>query len=147
MDLFLQMAQSLALPTSVQQFLGAIHVKLQARAPFRRLQQQVNFRIMAERFKMAHSLRRILNGFPVDHGAGAKFQGQVKALQRQPLQNLQLNLAHQLDMNLPQALVPNQPQLRVLLLQLPQLAQSDHRVAAWGQDRLIGQRRFQHRRS
>ena len=48
-------------------------------------------------------------------------------------------------MNLPQPLVPHQPQLRVLLLQLPQLAQGDHGVAARGQNDLIGQGRLQHR--
>ena len=79
-NLFLQMAEGLALPAPVQQLFGAVRVELQPRAPLRRLQQQVDFGIMAQRLKMAHPFHRVFNGLPIGHGAGSEFQGQAKAL-------------------------------------------------------------------
>ena len=93
---------------------------------------------------MSHTLHGVGNGFLVENPP--VFQGyiQTEALAHQALENLQLYLAHKLDMNLPA--IQQQPQLGVLFLQLAQLGQHHRRVTAFGQAHPVGHHRFQHRR-
>ena len=61
------------------------------------------------------------------------------------MQHLQLDLAHQLDMDLAQGLVPDHMELGLLLFQPVKLAQRGVHIRALGQQHLIAQHRLQHR--
>ena len=92
---------------------------------------------------MAHPLHRGGDGLPVDDAPRPEGDLQAEPLPGQPPQDLQLDLTHELDVDLPELLVPHQPQLRVLLLQLPQLGHGGVRILAPGQQHLTGEDRLQ----
>ena len=76
---------------------------------------------MAQGLKVAYSLHGLQNGLLVNDAALAEGDIQTKAVRNQLLQYLQLDLAHELQVNFPAVLVPGYVELRVLLLQLAEL--------------------------
>ena len=69
---FLQMGQNQPLPVPVQFVLAAGGSHRQPAARLSRLQQKMHLRIMPQRFKMAHALHGIRNGFLVYNISGPK---------------------------------------------------------------------------
>ena len=92
---------------------------------------------------MAHALHRGGDGLPVDDAAGAEGDRQAEALGRQRLENLQLNLPHELDVDLPQPLVPHEVELGILLLQQEELAQGGVGILPLGEEHLVDEHRLQ----
>lgn len=74
---------------------------------------------------------------------GAEGDRQAEALGRQRLENLQLNLPHELDVDLPQPLVPHEVELGILLLQQAELAQGGVGILPLGEEHLVGEHRLQ----
>ena len=82
---------------------------------------------------------------PVADGAGAEPHLQAEPLPEHPLEDLQLDLAHQVDPDLPGLLVPAHMELWVLLLELPQVPEGRVGVCPLRQQHLIGEHRLQGR--
>ena len=139
------MGQHQPLPAALQLVLRAGGGEHQAAAPLPRLQQQVDLRIVAQGLKVADALHRGGDGLPVADGAGAEGHLQAEPLPEHPLQDLQLDLPHQLDVDLPGLLVPGDVELGVLLFQLAELLQGRVGVHPLRQQHLIGQHRLQGR--
>lgn len=137
------MGEHQPLPVPVQHVLGAGGGQLQAAPPGERLQQQVNLGIVAQGLVVAHALHRGGDGLPVDDAAGAEGDRQAEALGRQRLENLQLNLPHELDVDLPQPLVPHEVELGILLLQQEELAQGGVGILPLGEEHLVDEHRLQ----
>ena len=100
---------------------------------------------MAQRLIVAHPLHGLGDGLLVQDAAGAELHFQPEPLGQQAAQHLQLDLAHQLDMDLAQRLVPYHMELGFLFFQPVQLAQCRMHVGPLRQQHLIAQHRFQHR--
>ena len=103
----------------------------------------MHLRIVPQWLKMSHTLHGVLDGFFIEDPPVFKGHIQTKALGDQTSQNFQLDLAHDLHMDLLAALVPKNVQLGILLFQKPQLLQGGHGVGAGRQYGLIGHHRFQ----
>ena len=85
MFLFFQMRQDQPLPVSIQHIFTAGSRDLYPAARRSRFQDQVHFRIMAQRLKMSHAFYSIGNGFFIHNAAGAKFHFYAKPVKDQPL--------------------------------------------------------------
>ena len=107
-----------SLPVPVQHVLTASRAKLQAAARLTRFQQQMYFRVMPERFIMAHSLHGIHYRFLVDDTSLIKRNILAESLPDLVPQNLDLHLTHQLDLNLRRLFFPCDVKLRLLLFKL-----------------------------
>ena len=83
------------------------------------------------------------DGLPVDDAALSKGHLHPEPVLDQAGQHLQLDLPHQLEVDLPQGLAPHHPELGVLLLQLAQVGEHGVGVTALGQQHLIGEHRLQ----
>ena len=143
MRLFLQRGQDQPLPAPLQPVFRAVGGKLQSAPPLQRLQQQMDLRIMAQGLVMAHPFHRSGDGLPVDNASGTEGDRQAKPVGDQALQYLQLDLAHKLNVDLPQRTVPDDVQLGVLLLELAQLVQGGGKIGPFLQKHLIGEHRLQ----
>ena len=93
----------------------------QAAAPWQRLQEQVHLRVMAKGFKVADPHHRLANSLPVDDLSLGKSCLHAEAVPDQPSQDLRLHLSHELHVDLVQLLLPQKLQLRLFLLQAPEL--------------------------
>ena len=115
-----QMGQNQPLPVAIQIVFrqGRGHRDSTARLP--RLQQNMSFGIMTERLKMTRTFDRRGDGLAVQDGAGAKRHIQPEPVVQRLLDDLQLDRAHQLHMNLGQPLHPDHMQQRVFVFQLTQ---------------------------
>ena len=129
-----QMGQDQPLPTALQLVLRAGRPELQAAAPLPRLQQQMDLCIVAQGLKVADALYWGGDGLPITDGAGAEG-------------HLQLDLPHQLHVDLAGLLIPGNVELGILLLQLAQIAQGSVGIRPLRQQHLIGQHRLQRRGS
>ena len=142
--LFRHVGQNQALIGAIQHIRGADRVEHQSRARLPRLQQQMHLRIVAQRLKMPHTLHGVPDGFLVEDPPGTQLNIQRKPLRHQLPEDLQLHLTHDLHLNA--AAFPEDVQLGVFLLQLPQPGQHRHGIAASGQLHPIGHDRLQQRR-
>ena len=79
----------------------------------------------------------------VQNAPCAEVHGEAKPLENQPAEDLQLDLPHQADMNLLEAFVPDDVELRVLLRQETELVQCCMRIRAFRQEQTVVQHRFQ----
>ncbi len=140
-----QVGEDEPLPVPVQHVLSAGGEELQAAAPRAGLQQQVDLRVVPQGLKVTHPLHRRGDGLPVDDAPCAEADLQAEPLRDEHPQDLQLDLPHELDMDLPQRFIPDDMELGVLLLELPELQQRPVGVAARGQQHLIGEHRLQSR--
>ena len=145
MLLFLKMRQHQPLPVLVQHLFPAVGSELHPAAPGQRLQLKVDFRIVAQGLVVAHAFHGFGDGLLIQDAAGAEADLQPVPLGQQAFQHLQLNLAHQLDMDLAQGLVPDHMELGLLFFQPMELSQRGVHVCALGQQHLIAQNRLQHR--
>ena len=143
MAFFHQVGQDQPLPVQVQLIGGAGRGQPQAAAPGAGFQQQVDLGVVPQRLKVAHPLHRAGDGLPVDDVSRAEGHLRPETLLNQTGHHLQLDLAHELEVNLPQSLVPHHPQLGVLLLQLTEIAQHGMRITGGRQQYLISQHRLQ----
>ena len=125
---------------AVQHIQGANAVKHQPAALGQGLQENMALGIVAQGLKMPHALHRCGNGLFVENALVVQLNVQPEPLGHQTAENFQLHLAHDLHMNLP--LLPQQMELGVLLLQLPQLGQHLGRVRPLGQIHPIGHYRL-----
>ena len=82
---------------------------------------------------MPHTLDGLFNRFPVHDPAGVYAHVHVKALFYESSQHLSLHLAHELNMDLAQLLVPANTKLRILILEQAQLLKRRLRVGGLGQ--------------
>ena len=144
MLLFFQVGQHKALPVLVQHFLAAVGGKLQPAAPGQGFQQQMHLGVVAQGFVVAHALHGLGDGLLIKDAPGAELHVQPEALGQQAAQHFQLHLAHELDVDLTQRLVPHNVQLGFLLLQPVQLAQSGVHVGPLRQQHLVTKHRLQH---
>ena len=101
----------------------------------------MDLRIVPQGLKVAHPLHRRGDGLPVDDAPCAEADLQAEPLRDEHPQDLQLDLPHELDVDLPQRFIPDDMELGVLLLELPELQQRRVGVAARGQQHLIGEHR------
>ena len=99
-----------------QHILRAGRGKLKPRAPLQRLQQQMHLRIVAQRLEVADADDRGGDGLMIDHRAGAELHRKAEPVQQHPLQDLQLDRAHELDVDAARPLLPDHVELGVLLL-------------------------------
>ena len=141
--LFPEVGQDQALPVGRQLVLRTNSGELEAAAPRQGLQKQVDLGVMPQGLEMAHALHRGGNGLPVDHPARAESGVDAETLLQAALENFDLDLAHQLDPDLPTG--PGHVELGVFLLQLPQGLQGRGgvrvRLDPIGQHRLQGRNR------
>ena len=140
-----QVGQNQPLPVEVQPVGGAIGVQHHSAAARRALHEEMHLRIVAQRFKMTHTLHQAVNGLLIHDAAAAEGYLQPKPAADLLLQHLLLHRAHQVHVDLLPALVPHDAQQRVFLLQLPQLGQHQMGVCPLGQDEAIVQNRLQSR--
>ena len=114
------MGQNQPLPIAVQIVFGQGrgHSDSAARLPW--FQQDMCFGIMTERLKMTRTFDRRGDSLAVQDGAGAKRHIQPEPVVQRLLDDLQLDRAHQLHMNLGQPLHPDHMQQRVFVFQLAQ---------------------------
>ena len=89
---------------------------------------------------MAYSLYGVLNGLFVEDFGVAELDIQLEPLLYQAFQYFQLNLAHDLHLDL--LALPGHVQLGFLLFQLPQLGKHHRRVCPGGQHQMIGHHRL-----
>ena len=136
-----QMRQNQTLPIAIQLVLTANRIKFQACAALQRFQQQMHLCIMAQRFKMSHTLDRCRNRLFVYNMTFSKRDIKSKAFRYHALENFQLNFTHELNMNLLQAFIPYNMQLRIFFFQLFDAAQCRRDVCALRQNQLIRQHR------
>ena len=99
--------------------------------------------IVAQGLKVAHTFHGVQYGFFVVDPAAAQGNIQGKALGDDAAQHLQLDLTHDLQVDLLQPVIPDQVQLRIFLLQLPQLGQDSEGVGTLGKLHPVGHHRFQ----
>ena len=91
---------------------------------------------------MAHALHGIGNGLPVQNLSGSQLQFQLIALPGQAAEHFRLDLAHEPQLDLPQAAVPGHMQLRVLFPQFPELGQHRHGIRSPREQHPVGQHRL-----
>ncbi len=125
------------LPVRIQIIRAARGCYLNAGTSLARLEQQVHLRIVPQRFKMPDTLHRLRNRLLVDDVPGAEHDCHAEALLDQTRQHLDLYLSHHLDVKLLQLLVPQDMQLRILLLELFQFAAHLNRADFLRQENLI----------
>ena len=142
---FFQMGKDQSLPVQIQIVGTAEGIEHQTTAPGTGFQQQMDLRIMAQRFKMAYAFHRLSDGFLIDDTSLSEGYVKGKSLANLPLKHLQLHLAHKLHLYFPQAFVPKDVQLRVFLLQLTQFTHGFGQITILRQQHPIGQHRFQQR--
>ena len=145
MLLFFQVGENQPLPVPIQHLLPAVGVKLHPAAPGQRFQLQMHFGVVAEGLVMAHALHRLGDGFLIQYTALAELHRKVKPPFQQALEDFQLDLPHELNVDLAQGLVPDHMELGFLLFQPVEGRQGRVDVRPLGQNHLIIQHRLQHR--
>ncbi len=78
---------------------------------------------MAQGLVVAHALHGFGDGLLIQDAAGSEAYLQTVPLGQQAFEHFQLDLAHELDMDLAQRLVPDHMELGLLLFQPVELAQ------------------------
>ena len=143
-DLFAEVGDDELLILQIQHIGGADRIEDQTGASRQRLQQQVALGVMPQGLKVAHALHRVGDGLLVENPPVLQGHIQIKPLLHQRPENFQLDLAHDLHMDLASLL--QEVKLGVFLLQLPQLGPHHRRVCPLGQGHPVGHDGLQHRR-
>ena len=99
--------------------------------------------VVPERFKVANALDAGADRLAAEDAALVEADLEPEAPLYEALHDFELHLAHELQVRLAQARVPDDVEGRVLLFQLPELAERRLRVAALGQQHPIAQHRLQ----
>ena len=100
--------------------------------------------VVAQRLIVSHALDRVGDGLPIKKTPPVKVQLQAKALPGHVPEYFQLHGTHQVDADLAKRLVPAHAQLRILLLEHPQLLQHSERVRPGAGD-AVGEQALEHR--
>ena len=146
MFFFFQMCQDQTLPVFIQHIFTAIGQKMHSASGFSRLQQQMDFRVMPERFKMSDSLHGISDRFFIYNISGSELHTHTKPFRDHTFQDLCLDFSHQLRVDLSQAFIPYNMEQRFFLFQLLQILQHFMHITILRNPDLISQYRFQHRK-
>ena len=152
MELLRQVGEDEPLPVPRQAVLRTEGGEAQAAPRLSGLQQEVDLRVVAQRLIVAHPLRRGGDGLPVDDAPGAEVHLHPEAGGDEGAQDLQLDLSHELEMDLLEALVPEDVELGVLLRQELELVQRRvgvHKgpaLAVLRQEEAVAEHRLQVRR-
>ncbi len=94
---------------------------------------------MAQRLEVANALYGCSDGFAIDDIARAKFHREAEPVGNLAAQYLQLYLAHQVNADLAQRIVPHNGKLRLFFLQLAQVGKCCLRIGPFGQQHLTGE--------
>ena len=130
----LQMGHDQALPVEGQIVDGTAALKDQSAAGFTGLQQQVDLCVVAQGLEMADALHGVSNGLLVDDPGGSELDLHVEAVLDQALQDLPLDLTHDLDSDLLFLLIVGQAEHGILFLQGAQLSVGRVEVLSGRQD-------------
>ena len=122
MLLFFQMRKDQPLPVPIQKILTAVSIKQNTTPPLQRLQQQMYFRIVTQRFKMPDAFHWLCNRLFINNTALSKRDCHAKPLFDQALQDLNLYISHQFCMDLGALFFPHNMKLRFFFLQLTQFS-------------------------
>ena len=131
----LEMGQYETLPVDGQRIGGAVGSELKTAATRERLQQKMHLGIVSKRLEMAHTLDRSCNRFLVQDATGRKSDLDTIAFLHHTLQDLGLDLTHEMNVNLLLRTVPADMELREFVgerLQLPIELQRIHICANLG---------------
>ena len=130
----LQVGQDQALPVERQVVDSAAALEDQAGPRFPGLQKEMDFRVVAQGFEVADALRRLRDGLFIDDAGGSEFHPHAEAVLDHALQDLALDLAHDLDCDLLFLLVIGEAEHGILLLQGAELAVGREEVLAGRQE-------------
>ena len=144
--LFFQMGEHQSLPVPVQHILAAFRSKMHPGASLPGFQPQMHFRIMAQRLKMPHALHRFFNGLFINDIPLSEHHQHMEPFFDQALEDLGLDVSHDLDMDFPQPLIPYYVHLRDFLFQLFQIPQHSVDITVIRKDHTTGQHRLQDRK-
>ena len=140
-----QMGKDQPLPVPIQYVFSAVRSELHAGAAFARFQKKMDFRIVAEWFKMSCSLSRSFYGFLIYDIPLAKLDENSKTLFYKALQYFRLYFAHKLNMDLSQLLFPLHMKFWLLFFQLAKILQHHMSITALRQFYTISKDRLQNR--
>ena len=116
----LEMGHDQPLPVECQVIDTAPALKDQAAPRLSGLKEEMDLRIVPQRLEVADSLRRFCDSLLINDPGRAEIHLHAKPFQDQPLQDLPLDPAHDLDSDLFFLLVIGEVKHRILLLQSPQ---------------------------
>ena len=142
--LFRHVGQNQALIAGVQNVGGADGVKNQPAPPAQRFQQHMNLGIVAQRLEMSDAFHPIFDGFLVEDLPIVQRHIHPESLLHQRAENFQLHPAHDLHVN--PAALPENVELGIFFLQLPQLGQCGGGIGAGRKLHPVGHHRLQNRR-
>ena len=143
MPLLLQVCHDQALPVDRQYIGSAAVLKYKAAPGHAGLQQQMHFRIMAQRLKVPHAFHCPCNSLLIDDRGIAEVHAKPQALPDHALQDLLLNLSHDLGCDLLLLFIITQMQGRILFFQNREVLISFEQVFAGRQDHFAAQDRLQ----
>ena len=105
----------------------------------------MDFGVVPQWLKVSHALHSTRDGFFVEDPLIFQCDIQLESLFHKALEYFQLDLAHDLHMDL--SALPQQMELRIFLFQQPQLGQHGQGVFPLGQRHPVSHDRLQYRRS
>ena len=132
-----------SLPVEIKKIGRNIGGKAHAASARKRLQQKLHLRIVAQRLKVPQTEHAVCDRLAIDNAALVKADGETAAFGDISGEDLQLDFAHQLYMDLAVPLVPHNAQHRVLFLQLPEPGKHRVHVPAVRKRQTVGQHRLQ----
>ena len=130
----LQMGHDQTLPVEGQVVDRTMALEDQSAAGLAGLQQQVDLRVVPQGFEMSDSFHRVCNGLFVNDPRRTEFDLHAETLSDQALQDLPLDLAHDLDGDLLFLLVIGEAEHGILFLQSPEFSVGSVQVLAGRQD-------------
>ena len=130
-----QMRQDQALPVEGKVVDGALTLKDQTASRLTGFQKQMHFRIVAQRFKVTDALCCIRDRLFINNAGRAEFHPHSEAVFYQALQDLPLDLPHDLNGDLSLFLVIGQAEHGVFLLQHTELAVGRVKILAGRQQK------------
>ena len=138
-----QVGEDEALPVERKLVLAAVGGELHAAARLAGLEQEVYLGVVPERLVVARALHGGAYSLLIEDAALVEAELQAEAALYEALQDLELHLAHELQKGGAQALVPDDAQSRVLLLELAEPQEQGVDVRAPGRDDPVAQDRLE----
>ena len=121
--LLLQVGEDQPLPVCGQTVRGNLALEDQSAARLAGREDQVDLRVVAQGFKVADAFHGVGDGLAVGDASAVKTDLHVETFCHQILQDLGLDLTHQLHPDLFGLLIPENVKLGLLLLEAPELRQ------------------------
>ena len=145
--LFLQMRKHQPLPIFIQNIFTAQASEMQTAPPLLRLQQQMDLRIMPQRFEMSDPFHRSSDRLLINYRAFIETDNDPETIRHRSLQHFQLYLTHHADLDLspafPSFFIAEDPKLRILFLQNTQFCKQHRIIGTILRKHTIGEHRFQ----